>query len=100
MADLVLDCFNYRNLIDLGFTGSKYPWTNKRRIGDTILERQDRIVANYAWLDLYPEEHVHYLPRTHSDHSPLYYPLTTPFIKKVIYLDLKQCGFSIMNFLT
>lgn len=30
--DLILNCFNYYNLIDLGFKGSKYTWTNKRRI--------------------------------------------------------------------
>lgn len=36
-----------------------------------VLERLDRIVANHAWLTLYPDAHVHHLPRTHSDHCPL-----------------------------
>lgn len=31
-ADLLLNYFNYCNLIELGYRCSKYTWTNKRRI--------------------------------------------------------------------
>lgn len=68
---MLFKCFNYCQLIDLGFSGSKYTWTNKRMRGALIFERPDRIVANSEWLNIYPEAHVLYLPRTHSDHCPL-----------------------------
>lgn len=67
------DCINQSNLIDLRFRGSKFTWTNKRyrNRSSLILERLDRCFANQAWIDLFPEASVTYLPRTHSDHSPL-----------------------------
>lgn len=67
----MLNYFNYCNLIDLGLRGRKYTWTNKRRMGAMILEMLDHIVANYEWLNLYPEAHVQHLSGTHSDHCPL-----------------------------
>lgn len=45
--DAFAQCLNYCNLIDLGYKGSKFTWTNKRRNGSTILERLDRFLANY-----------------------------------------------------
>lgn len=65
-ADMLFNCLNYCQLIDLGFSGSKYTWINKRKRGALILKRLDRIVAN-----IYPEAHVSHLPRTHSDHCSL-----------------------------
>lgn len=66
-----LKCLNYCSLVDLGYCGSKFTWTNKRKIGDLILERIDRVIANYEWLTLFSEAHILHLPRTHSDHCPL-----------------------------
>lgn len=36
-----------------------------------ILEKLDRVVANYEWLHLYPEALIKYFSCTHSDHCPL-----------------------------
>lgn len=66
-----IDCINYCNLVDLGYKGSKYGWTNKRKLGSNILERLNRLLANYDWVNLFPEAMVHHLPRTHLDDSPL-----------------------------
>lgn len=70
-ADRFRDCLNYCNLLDLGFTGSKYTWTNKRGGGNTIVERLDSVVANFEWFHLFPEAAVVHLPRVQSDHCPL-----------------------------
>lgn len=69
-VDKFMNCLNYCKLIDLGFHGSRFTWTNKRRHGNTILERLDRFLANYEWLNLYPDAVVKHLPRTFSDHCP------------------------------
>lgn len=76
------DCTNYCNLVDLGYKGSKYTWTNERHYVDHILERLDRLFANYDWLTLFPESTIRYLNRTHSDHTQLLLTLHTPKIAK------------------
>ncbi|KAK4710478.1 hypothetical protein R3W88_004991 [Solanum pinnatisectum] len=64
---------NKCNMIDLGFKGSKYTWTNKRykNMKDLIMERLDRCLANDPWVVHYPDSTVTHLPRTHSNHCPL-----------------------------
>ena len=39
-------CLDDCNMIDLGFTGPKYTWANRRPITSLILERIDRCFAN------------------------------------------------------
>lgn len=70
-CDNYLQCLNYCNLVDLGYTGSRFTWSNNRHIKHRILERLDKCVANYEWLNMFPEACVQHLPRTHSDHCPL-----------------------------
>lgn len=69
--DKFAKCLNHCKLIDLGYQGSHFTWTNKQRHGYTVLERLDRFLANYDWINLYPEATVKHLPRTHSDHCPI-----------------------------
>lgn len=59
-----------------------------------ILERLDRIVANYAWLNLYPEAYVHHLPRTHFDHCPLLLSLDKNLRKKSTIFRFKTMWLS------
>nr|XP_023903392.1 uncharacterized protein LOC112015243 [Quercus suber] len=62
------DCLDECNMLDLGFAGPKYTWTNRRPIISLILERIDRCFASLGWRLLYPEAVVTHLPRTFSDH--------------------------------
>ena len=64
-------CLDECNMIDLGFAGPKYTWTNRRPISSLILERIDRCFANPMWRILYPEAVVTHLPRIFSDHCPV-----------------------------
>lgn len=62
---------NYK-LIDLGFKGCKYTWSNHRnRHKGLIMERLDRFLANENWLNLFPVSSVTHFPKTYSDHNPL-----------------------------
>jgi hypothetical protein len=58
--------------IDLGYNGSLYTWTNRRRLsGKLIMERLDRAYATVSWIICYSNTRVYHLPRFNSDHNPL-----------------------------
>lgn len=84
---LLKDCLDKCSMVDLGFSGPRYTWTNKRDINNRILERIDRFFMNPEWCVLYPKAKIMHLPRCHSDHYPVLLetspsrviPLTRPF---------------------
>ena len=50
-----MNCMDYCHLLDLGFSGPKFTWTNMRGVADLIQERIDRAWANSNWKLLFPE---------------------------------------------
>ncbi|KAK9983152.1 hypothetical protein SO802_032677 [Lithocarpus litseifolius] len=70
------DCMDFCNLLDLGFSGSIFTWTNKRDISGLIQQRLDRVWANSDWKASFPEAMVRHLARINSDHFPLLLSLT------------------------
>lgn len=56
----------YVVLIDLGFIGTKFTWSNRH-----IKIRLDRAIATNSWSDNFPQSRVHVLPPSISDHFPL-----------------------------
>nr|XP_023872395.1 uncharacterized protein LOC111985008 [Quercus suber] len=67
----ILDCMNVCQMMDLGFSGPKFTWTNKRELGGLIQCRLDRVWANPDWKSSFPEAKVTHLARVNSDHYPL-----------------------------
>ena len=65
------DCLDLCNMVDMGFFGPRYTWTNKRDVNNLILERIDRFFMNPNWCVLYSDAKVTHLPRCHSDHCPV-----------------------------
>ena len=68
---LFKECLDRCNMINMGFFGPRYTWTNKRDINNLILERIDRFFMNLNWCTLYPNAKVTHLPKCHSDHCPV-----------------------------
>nr|XP_023878277.1 uncharacterized protein LOC111990725 [Quercus suber] len=64
-------CLDACGMIDLGFSGPKFTWSNRREVNGLIQERLDKCFANLAWRNLYPEAQVHHLTMIHSDHCPI-----------------------------
>lgn len=57
-------------LIDLGFSGGPFTWSNRRHGDRLIRERLDRGVASPQWCVQFLRAVVRHFPRTVSDHSP------------------------------
>ena len=67
----IKECMDDCNMMDLGFLGPKYTWTNKRELGNLIQCKLDRCWVNPSWKDFYTEANVIHLARVNSDHCPL-----------------------------
>ena len=72
------NCMDYCNLFDLGFTGPKFTWTNKRDLPGLIQGRLDRDWANPNWKTCFPKALVKHLVRINSNHCPLLLSLDNP----------------------
>ncbi|XP_030943690.1 uncharacterized protein LOC115968432 [Quercus lobata] len=62
-------CLDACSMIDLGFLGPRFTWTNRREIQALIQERIDRFFVNSHLCLMYPEARVVHLTRCHFDHS-------------------------------
>lgn len=93
-------CTNSRNfidavgLVDLGFNGCPYTWTNAQDGAGLSKDRLDTALANSPWIDTFPHTKVHHLPRTHSDHCPFIISLDNvvldgpfPFLYKEVWME-------------
>jgi hypothetical protein len=64
------NCLDACNLLDLGFNGPRFTWTNKRDRG-LVMERLDQFFCNPSWQTMFVKSIVLHLPRVHSDHTPI-----------------------------
>jgi exonuclease III len=65
--DALAEC----ELTDLGYSGTRFTWTNCQHDGYFIKERLDRAVANVAWCNMHRHHEVKTLASCASDHKPL-----------------------------
>ncbi|CAM8916564.1 unnamed protein product [Rhodiola kirilowii] len=64
---VLMDC----GLMDLGFKGSMFTYSNKRQGLDEIQCRLDRAVVDDLWVQKYPKSVIQHLVSHHSDHCPI-----------------------------
>ena len=58
-------------MIDLGFSGPRFTWLNRRGVSDLIQERINRFFVNPGWYNLFPKARVMHLTCCFSDHCPV-----------------------------
>ncbi|OIT04903.1 hypothetical protein A4A49_31371 [Nicotiana attenuata] len=63
---MIEDC----GLVDLGFYGPKYTWSNGRGTCCIVWKRLDKGLVNDRWLEMFPAATVSHLASTGSDHYP------------------------------
>lgn len=65
---LFKDCLDSCNMVNLGFSGPRFTWSNRRGVRSLIQERLDKFFVNSDWCTLYLNAKVSHLTRVHSDH--------------------------------
>ncbi|XP_058092497.1 uncharacterized protein LOC131238936 [Magnolia sinica] len=65
------DAINSAGLLDTGFSGSQFTWSNNQSGNARVWARLDRVLINASWSMSFPHFKVSHLPRIHSDHAPL-----------------------------
>ncbi|XP_009794046.1 uncharacterized protein LOC107797430 [Nicotiana tabacum] len=65
--NMIEDC----GLVDLGFYGPRYTWSNGRAPGSIIWKRLDKGMVNDNWLISFPATTISHLASTRSDENPL-----------------------------
>ena len=76
------NCMDKCGLIDLGFHGLYFTWTNESPVWQTTIKEQlNRGLGNAKWLMLFPTTEIHHLFRVKSDHCPILLK-TDPFERK------------------
>ena len=67
----IKECMDVCHMMDLGFSGPKFTWINKREVGDLIQYRLDRCWANPEWKGFFEKANITHLARVNFDHYPL-----------------------------
>ncbi|EOY19200.1 Retrotransposon, unclassified-like protein [Theobroma cacao] len=91
-ATALFDC----GLMDAGFEGNKFTWTNTH-----MFQRLDRVVYNMEWASSFSHTRIHHLNRDGFDHCPLLisccnFSLQRPSSFRFLHAWVKHHGF--LNF--
>ena len=62
---------DYYNMVDFGFTGPRFTWTNRQNINALVQERIDRYFANPSRCTAFLDVKVTHLTRCVFDHCPV-----------------------------
>ncbi|CAM9004002.1 unnamed protein product [Rhodiola kirilowii] len=74
---VLADC----QLSEVGYTGSKYTYSNRRQGSDETKCRLDRALATPEWRNIFKGAEVRHLTTFHSDHRPIQLCFIKPAVK-------------------
>jgi hypothetical protein len=69
---------NLFGMVDLGFFGNPFTWSNHREGISLIKQRLDRGIASTQWIYLFPFFSILHLPALSSDHNLIILDIATP----------------------
>ncbi|KAL0291296.1 UNVERIFIED_CONTAM: LINE-1 reverse transcriptase [Sesamum radiatum] len=81
------DMMTDTGLIDAGFEGEPFTWTNKR-----VWRRLDRVLYSKEWAEIFNITRVAHLPRRLSDHHPFALKRLKQKTRSRHHFDSKICG--------
>ncbi|CAL1381633.1 unnamed protein product [Linum trigynum] len=61
------DCIRDCALVDVGFNGPKFTWSNGK-----LSQPLDRALCNQEWIRRFPDTLANHLPKLRSDHRPIF----------------------------
>ena len=76
------EALQINELLNLGFVGHAFAWTNGQANDSNIQERLDRAVATIDWKEAFPKAVVQHLQRYKSDHCPILVDILGESMKK------------------
>ena len=65
------ECLDLCGMMDMGFSGAWYTWSNLRKVTKLIQERLVRSFCNASWRQMYPKASVKHMTRINSDNFPI-----------------------------
>ncbi|XP_069145909.1 uncharacterized protein [Solanum lycopersicum] len=86
-------------LADIGFSGHKFTWSNKRGINHRVWKRLDRALVNDSWLEKMPQTTITHLPTTGSEHCPLLLEMVSTAADHIKYFRFLNCWVDNPNFM-
>ncbi|XP_035841338.1 uncharacterized protein LOC118488210 [Helianthus annuus] len=87
------ECVQYTELVDINGHGLHYTWNQKPKNGVGLLKKNDRVMGNINFLEMFPEAYVFYHPFRISDHTPC-------ILKMATSVKTKPKPFKFANFIT
>ncbi|KAH0736538.1 hypothetical protein KY285_012245 [Solanum tuberosum] len=84
---VIKDC----GLMDLGFNGPRFTWSNQRGINFRIWKRLDRAMVNDKWLQDMPLTSFTHLPSVGSNHCPLLMEMNAKHDNYIKYFRFLNC---------
>jgi hypothetical protein len=89
-------------MVDLGFSGNPFTWSNNRQGCHNIKEQLDRGIAPTNWIHQFPAFSLRHLPAHAYDHNPLllntsmdFSTFTRPFRFEEFWMRDPSCEFAI-----
>ncbi|XP_043694325.1 uncharacterized protein LOC122645036 [Telopea speciosissima] len=86
-------------LVDGGFIGNSFTWSNNQSGGNKVVAHLDRFLFNGQWAELFAVSKVMHLSRVCSDHSPILLECATQVVQHVSTFKFQQMGISHPSFL-
>ncbi|RZC65113.1 hypothetical protein C5167_008798 [Papaver somniferum] len=75
------DLIHQNHLLDVGFSGPAYTWSNGRAFQGLFWQHLDRVMANPEWCIAFNCADILHLPRISSDHAPILLNTSIPIAR-------------------